>query len=209
MTLTPFAFNDLAQSLLECVCAGLRQMARTLDGHPGCPCRTHVTPGEVAWDACEGDDCSPADLIGSAPGQLTTSIVRTYPVVRDNGAVGLPRTDTTVRDLRNCGVPDTAVELNVTLLRCAPSVDETGCPPTAEELAAAAEVLHVDMLTVQTAIMCCLAGTGTGDEERKGRRFVLGETRVLGPQGGCVGSQTTVTVILPGCLPCSFVTEAG
>lgn len=78
-------------------------------------------------------------------------------------------------------------------------MDEGGCPPTCEEEAEAARVLHVDAVTVYNALLCCLPQTGTG---RRGRRFVLGPQRTVGPAGGCVGIEQRVTVALPGCGKC-------
>ncbi|MDV9168585.1 hypothetical protein R6V09_00300 [Streptomyces sp. W16] len=45
-----------------------------------------------------------------------------------------------------------------------------------------------------------LPATGGG---QKGRQFVLGQERIIGPQGGCVGLEQTVTVALPPCPPCT------
>ncbi|MBB6344358.1 hypothetical protein ACWGH8_34640 [Nonomuraea muscovyensis] len=86
----------------------------------------------------------------------------------------------------------------MTLLRCAPPVDERGCPPTCDELEAAARMVHVDAVTVYNAIQCCLPTTAGP----RGRRFVLGQQRILDPQGGCVGIEQRVIVALPGCAPC-------
>ncbi|MGP3957014.1 hypothetical protein ACTWPT_13515 [Nonomuraea sp. 3N208] len=98
-----------------------------------------------------------------------------------------------------CSLPSTtAAEIVVTLLRCAPTLDERGCPPTCEDLEASARVVHVDAATVYSALMCCLPHTAG----RRGRRFIMGRTRIVGPQGGCVGVETRVTVALPGCAPC-------
>ena len=88
----------------------------------------------------------------------------------------------------------------MTLLRCAPMSD-SDCPPPCEELEAAAQILHVDAAVVQRALVCCLPLTGG----RRGRRYVLGTGRAVGPQGGCVGWEQRVTVALPGCAPCDEV----
>ncbi|MFC4060255.1 hypothetical protein ACFOWE_18275 [Planomonospora corallina] len=99
---------------------------------------------------------------------------------------------------RGCAAaPLLAAELVVTLLRCAPTLDERGCPPSCEELEAAARVVHVDAVTIVNALLCCLPGTGA-----RGRRFVLGATRILDVEGGCGGVEQWVTVALAGCAPC-------
>ncbi|TDC23419.1 hypothetical protein E1265_12845 [Streptomyces sp. 8K308] len=191
MALTPFAVHDLAEAVLGCVCAALDQAAAEIDGQPGCPdCRACVVPGAPAWDGCD-DPCSDQ----RAGGQLTVNIARLYP-----SGINFPAENRDVQGARGCIPPPvTAVELVITLLRCAPMPDETGCPPRCTDLNAAARILHVDAVTVYNALLCCLPATGGG---RRGRRFVLGTQRTVGPEGGCVGIEQRVTVALPGCSKC-------
>ncbi len=63
--------------------------------------------------------------------------------------------------------------------------------------------LHADMLAVQSAVLCCYSATDT--TRRGGRRFVLGQSRTLGSQGGCTGLEQRVTVSLDDCVPCPLV----
>lgn len=196
MALTPLAVHEAAEDLLGCVCESLAALTVSVPGHPGCPCRMCVVPGQAAWDACD-DPCGAQ----GGGGQLTVNVVRAYPTPRDTSTTAPSplRVDGGLRDLRRCGVPDLAVELLITVARCAPMPTEEGCPPSCEELTESALTIHADMLAVQSAVLCCFSATGT---ERKGRRYVLGETRTVGPQGGCVATETRVTVVLEGCLPC-------
>lgn len=189
MALTPLAIHDAAEAVLGCVCEALDRATLEVDGYPGCPtCRVCVVPGQAAWDGCV-DDCT-----GDAGGQLSVNVARIYPSTQ------FPAEDRAVRDLRDCAPPPvTAVELVVTLLRCAPMQTEQGCPPSCEEQAEAARILHIDAAVVMNALLCCLPHTGGG---RRGRRFVLGGQRTVGPDGGCVGIEQRVTVALPGCAPC-------
>ncbi|WTW95388.1 hypothetical protein OG216_19290 [Streptomycetaceae bacterium NBC_01309] len=189
MALLPLAIHDITEAVLGCVCAALDQTATEVEGQPGCPsCRTCVVPGQVAADGCD-DPCSSV----AAGGQLSVSVARLYPSSQD----AFPGETRTVLGVRGCTPPPvTAVEMLVTLLRCAPSFTADGCPPTCDELAEAARVLHVDMVTVANALLCCLPGT---EPTRRGRRFVLGQQRTLGPEGGCVGLEQRFTVALPGC----------
>lgn len=193
MALTPLAVHDIAAAVLECVCAALNATAVEIPEQPGCPsCRTCVVPGTPSWDTCE-DPCT-----GEAGGQLSVSVERIFP----SSTTLFPEQDDEVRGLRGCTPPPTTgVDLVVTLLRCAPVPDERGCPPSCEELEAAARVVHVDAVTVHNALLCCLPHTAGP----RGRRFVLRESRVVGPQGGCVGVEQRVTVALPGCAPCPGV----
>ncbi|MDX2643482.1 hypothetical protein PV341_07815 [Streptomyces sp. PA03-1a] len=191
MALTPLALHDLAESVLACVCAALETTAAEIEGQPGCPdCGACVVPGSPAWDRCD-DPCSEA----TTGGQLSVNVARIYP------STTFPAEDREVRGLRGCTPPPTtAVELVVTLLRCAPTLHENGCPPSCDELADAARILHIDQVTVYNAMLCCLPGTEPG--RRRGRKFVLGASRTVGPEGGCVGFEQRVTVALPGCSPC-------
>ncbi|MGW2100357.1 hypothetical protein ACWCPX_22165 [Streptomyces olivaceoviridis] len=193
MALSPLAIDELAETVLACVCAALDEVATEVEGHPGCPdCRRCVVPGLPAWDGCE-DPCT-----GSTGGQLSVNVTRVFPSTIQS----FPSQDQTVRDARNCQPPPvTAVELVITVLRCAPGPTEDGCPPTCEELREAARILHVDSLTVYNALLCCLPHTAPAG--RRGRRFVLGQQRTVGPQGGCVGIEQTVAVALPPCPPCT------
>ncbi|MFH9439018.1 hypothetical protein [Streptomyces rochei] len=84
----------------------------------------------------------------------------------------------------------------ITLLRCAPTADDQGCPPTCEELETAARALAVDATTVWNALQCCFPGTS---QARRGQTFVMGQQRVVGPEGQCVGIEQRVTVALPSC----------
>ncbi|MEI5526812.1 hypothetical protein WB388_40150 [Streptomyces brasiliscabiei] len=192
MPLTPYSVHDMAEAVLGCVCAALDATAETVPGQPGCPCRTCVVPGAVAWDGCGPEDCAP----DGEPGQLTVSVARIYPAGQN-----FPAEDRTVQGVRGCMLPPlTAAELIVTLLRCAPVQDEDACPPTCEEQTEAARILHVDASTLYSALWCCLPGLGPNP--RRPPRFVIGAQRIVGPDGGCVGVEQRVTVALPGCGKC-------
>ncbi|MFC7791424.1 hypothetical protein [Streptomyces cinereoruber] len=192
MALSPFAVHELTEAVLGCVCAALDRTAELVPDQPGCPdCRACVVPGQSAWDTCD-DPCSKT----ATGGQLTVSVARMYP----STDVDFPAESRMVQGVRGCMPPTvTGLEVVVTLLRCAPMPTEDGCPPDCADMSAAARVLHVDMTTVYSALLCCLPGT---EQRRRGRRFVMGTQRVLGPEGGCVGLEQRAIVALPGCAPC-------
>jgi hypothetical protein len=195
MALSILAVDAAASSLLSCVCAGLSRLPTEVPGLDGCPCRSCVVPGTPAADNCgEGCERLPA---GEFPGQLTVNVVRIYSSDRQN----FPREVQTVRDLKDCPPPQTtAVELNITLYRCVPGSTNEGCPPTCEALSASAMQVHADLLAIQRAVLCCYAGTDT--TRPRGRRYVLGASRVVGPQGDCVGIEQRVVTALDDCLAC-------
>lgn len=187
MALTALAVHRIAELIRDCVCAALDQATEEIDGYPGCPCRSCVVAGVPAWEDCQ-DPCS-----GEAGGQLTVHLERMYPSSR------FPEEDRQVRGTPGCPqVATTAAEFVVTVLRCAPMGTADGCPPTCEELEETARTVHVDASVVYSALLCCLPHTAG----RRGRRFILGQSRTVGPEGGCVGVEQRVTVALPGCGRC-------
>lgn len=189
MALAPFALHEVAEAVLGCVCAQLDQMAAAVEDYPGCPCRACVVPGTPAWDSCE-DPCGG----GEVGGQLTVHTARTY---MTSDFPTAERDAARVLGDRSCVPPAwTAVELVVTLLRCAPGPDEGGCPPSCDDLAASARILHLDMAAVHNALLCCFPTTGT---RRRGPRYVIGQQRTVGPEGLCVGVEQRLTVALPSC----------
>lgn len=198
MTLDYLSVHAAAQDLLDCACEALGRLPEGTD-FAGCPCRVFVSPGVPAADGCDSS-CTPLPA-GQWPGQLTVHVVRTYITTQDR----FPRLDTTspdsVRDARGCQPPPvTAVDLLITLYRCVPGMNDQGCPPAPEVLSASAMQTHADLMALQQAVLCCYADTDT--TTRRGRRYTLGQSAVIGPQGDCVGVQTAVTVALPGCMPC-------
>ena len=195
MALSVLSVHQAANDLLTCVCQALSQLPTDVPGLAGCPCRSCVVPGLVAADGC--DETCGALPAGQFPGQLSVSVVRIYQSDRQS----FPRETATVRDMKDCPPPQTtALELLVTLYRCAPLPSDEGCPPTCESLSDTAMQLHADMLKVQQDVLCCYAATDT--TRRKGRRYVMGASRTLGPQGGCIGLEQRVTTALDDCIAC-------
>ncbi|MFB8402211.1 hypothetical protein [Streptomyces sp. NPDC055912] len=188
MALNLLAVHELAETVLGCVCQALETTAAADTDQPGCPCRACVVPGPPAWDCCD----EPCDTDGvGAGGQLTVHVARIF------ATSSFPVDDRVVQGGRNCQPPAaTGVELVVTLLRCAPTMDERGGPPSCEDMAAAARIVHVDTATIYNALLCGLPTTGT---RRRGPTFFLGAHKVLEQQGGCMGVEQRVTVALPGC----------
>lgn len=165
--------HQVAVALGECVRAALA-------GTPaGVPTRVCVpVAGEIAWDAC---DC----------GQLAVTTPRLYP------SRVFPAESVEDAEQDRCGTPYLGVPYTVSILRCAAGMDDDGNPPTCEQLAADALVWHQDAAAVRRGLGCCLQELEAQDRILG---WVLGPTTAVGPQGGCVGSETVVTVALPNCL---------
>ncbi|MET7981699.1 MULTISPECIES: hypothetical protein [unclassified Streptomyces] len=192
MALSPLAVQELAEGVLGCICEALDDTAAKVDGQPGCPCRSCVVPGQPAWDTCD-DPCGEAATTG---GQLTVNVARMYASSLDTFPSTEAR-DQAVRGKRGCKLPGlTAVELVITVLRCVPTPNDQGCPPSCEDLAAAARVINFDAVSVLNALDCCLPALGV---RRQGLLYVIGAQRQVGPEGGCAGTEQRVTVGLVNC----------
>lgn len=203
MPLNFLSVHQAATDLVDCICTAVDRIPVEVPGLAGCPCRVGVVPGAPAADGCDGGCNIPA---GTYPGQLTVNVVRTYSTTKDRFPLYAPSSPDSVRSLKPCQPDIMAVDLAITLWRCSPLPTDQGCPPTMPELGATAMQLHADIMAVQQGIACCYAATDT--VARHGRRYALGQTLTLGPQGGCVGLQTALTVALDDCLPCPPVTPA-
>lgn len=84
-----------------------------------------------------------------------------------------------------CAAP-LAYSLIVGALRCLPVGDEDGSLPVEGEVLDAALAVHLDAMAMRSAIVCCF--------DRVRADYVLGTYEALGPAGGCVGGQWSLTV---------------
>lgn len=140
----------------------------------GAPERRCVVPGGAA----SFEDC--------CAGQLTVHARRTF------ASSSFPNED---RAVQPCFAGLVAVEYVVTILRCAPT-GKGPKPPTCEQLDASARTTMADAAAVRRGVACCL------HENRQKVVAVLGAQPFVAPQGGCVGSELSVTVgLFDGC-PC-------
>jgi len=166
---TPLTLWEAKLAILACAADGV--------DHEGALAlaRVYVAPGEVAWDAC----C----------GQLTVSEVRRYP----STVFPVDEVDHT----QECGANYLTVALLVTLLRCAPTPQYEGVPPTTTELQACAQQLDKDMGDLLRAVQCCVAGYADAYQLTT---WEIGPQEVIGPQGGCIGTTLAVSLGFPnGC----------
>lgn len=164
--------NTIVTAVRDCVRTALAATTA------GAPARVCEVPGELAWDDCE------CGVLTVTIGPLSLSTAFPEPS----------------RDLdlaSSCAPPYLAVPLTITVLRCAAGPDTAGNPPTCTQLDAAALEWVTDVAATRRAIACCAA-----DLQQAGtiETWVLQETTPLGPQGGCVGSATRLTVGLVNCL---------
>jgi hypothetical protein len=165
--LTPSLLFDLAQEVLDCVCCALQE-----ESPCPCPCQTCVIVGPPSWDDC-------------CVGQLTVGVDRVF--VHDNfpSAAAGPVF---------CASP-LAGDFTVTLLRCAPTVNQDGTTPACAELSDSASKIYTEMYIAVRAVICCLAA------KKRSLKFIMRDSTIVGPEGGCVGFQIKFTAELPDPLP--------
>lgn len=137
-----------------------------------CPCRTYVSVGRPAWDDC-------------CEGQLVAWLDRIY--FHDN----FP---SQVTQAQICGT-FLAGEFKIQRMYCAPTVKDDGSPPTHLELTESSRRVYQDLYIAMTALVCCLA------QARRHRKYVIGLGTTVGPEGGCVGWEISVTIELHDPLP--------
>lgn len=137
-----------------------------------CPCRHCVIAGTPVWDDC-------------CEGQLTVNLERLF--FHDNFPT--PMTQAQI-----CGTQLAGTFL-IQLLRCAPVVKDDGSAPTCNELSESSRKIYQDLYISMNALSCCLSIA------KRERKFVIGEARLVGPEGGCVGFEIRVTVELHDPMP--------
>lgn len=121
-----------------------------------------VGSGEVAWDDCCG-------LLVVAP----EAIFR---------YVAFPEAATGAED---CILGDLGMNLNVTLVRCAPTVSDRGIAPSADAL----DNAHTSLLEDAAVVWTAMSGDLPAGMERAG----LAQSFV-GAQGGCIAVETRMVV---------------
>lgn len=132
---------------------------------------SYVVAGELAWDDCCG-------VLVAAP--LRTFRTQSFP--------------TPASDHTNCDTTLLAVEVVVILLRCAPSIDTLGRPPTPEEMDESFTATLGDAAVVYNAV--------TGELPKGWERANVEQTFV-GADGGCIAVDTRLTIGLPQSFWCA------
>ena len=138
------------------------------------PARHGVVPGAIAWDAC---DC----------GLLAVSVGQIYPTeVFPNPALA--------RVGNGCDAPWEAAEVIMQVVRCTPTVDDVGEPPTVEALDAAAREILQDAYEMMRAVSETLCQM---NEDREISDFLMRPLTPQGPSGACGGNELRAVVSLP------------
>lgn len=163
--------NQILAEILVCACDVLDNgLADSGAGSCGCPCRSFITAGTPVWDVeacCSG-------------GQLAVYVRDIYPFSN------FPSRST---DANICS-PSLAANVTVQLLRCWPTMTEDGSAPTGPQIQTASNDIYRDLYLLTWGLVCCLKIHG-----RK-RKFALTSSKIVGPQGGCVGAEVEFAVEL-------------
>jgi hypothetical protein len=127
---------------------------------------SYVAAGIVPWDDC----C----------GTLTVGLENVF----RTGVFPNPGPDPT-----GCFDGYIAVQLVVLVVRCLPTIDDSGDPPEAADMAAAYKALLVDAAVVWNAVL----GLADPDTEVDGPQQTF-----VGAEGGCIAAETRFTLSVDG-----------
>jgi hypothetical protein len=157
--------DDLLTALAGCLCA---QIAASDTPEP---CFCGVMPGiRIAVDyvgLCEDKD-----------GMAWTSLALAYP------AAGVGVVDQSVN---NCST-GIGIEIQIGVMRSAPTMDTEGNPPDEASQLATSQIQTADMISMIRAVQCC--------EEMQAYDHILSQYTSIGPEGYAVGGYFTVMVAL-------------
>lgn len=173
----PTAFHDVAEVVLGCVCDEMDSIAAEVDTYPGCPCWAYVSAGEAAFDHC-CQDCE------GQSGELTVYVSDAFP--SDNFPVASAADP--------CKAATWVAQVVVTASRCAPSSDESGNPPSPEDLTANAELTSIDLYAILQGLMCCLRADPVGHKPRRRVQISQAGSTTVPSSGGCVGTEVRAYV---------------
>lgn len=139
-----------------------------------------LVPGiDVAWDQCQ---C----------GQFAQTLIAEYltntPFDGGNALAG-----------NGCGLSYRVISVATSLVRCIPTMDGNGHPPTCAKLLAAGVQDVRDRAAVRLGILCHLEDLLAADTISY---YQIGPQTPLGEQGGCAGSVLVWSVALPNRCPC-------
>lgn len=136
--------------------------------------RAFTATGEVVWDDC-------------CKGQLWVRLVSMDPLILDQRRGAQEK----------CGPDGWMLTIGVGILRCAATVNDQGVVPSVSQLVAESKVTTAEAQALRAAITCVDLSDET--ENLALRRQLLTSWSPLGPEGGCVGGEWTMTVPVTDC----------
>lgn len=176
--------SALAAQLLACLCAEIQNQP-----NPPKHCCYRVGT-EVAHDAGPWVDQCCEGIAYVSLG--TTSPSSTFP---DNDIARQASTN-------GCGPPSWAQVFQVGIIRCVPTGDDTGNPPTCEEWNEAGTQNIIDAFTLRQ-VECCMRDWIKNNEGLfLGMGVIMGAQTQGNPLGGCVERSFTITIQFPNDCDC-------
>lgn len=163
MPLDPSRLYDLAADLLDSVVARMEDVYQDYTPAIVLPERQYVHAGEVAWD-CESVVVSGMSLTHAFPGEAGANLV--------------------------CS-PPRHVALDVWIIRCVPTLDDNGNPPSVQALDDAARITLTDMW-----VLSYILWAFRDDWKGTCQSLLLGPVEVVGPEGGYSAVKAQVFVLV-------------
>lgn len=169
------SFAPIVTGLGVCVIDALGQ---TPAGSPDRKCLL-VPTQTIPWDNC---DCG---------GQLALAIQSVY------GSSKFPIPADATRDWGPCGPSWQVAQIMISVVRCVPTMNDQGQPPSCDAELAAAITLENDRTAIRQALSCCLEDLRTA--ARIGG-WAMNPSTTVGELGGCAGVETGLLVSQRSCL---------
>lgn len=136
-----------------------------------------ITTGQIAWDDC----CA---------GQLAVSFTRTSPTEN------FPTEQVTMVGL-GCTPAYEIGEITVSMTRCVPTSPNGTTPPTTEALTKHAQQNLIDANQVRVGVSTALCQLKSDMVNGYGFDFFVRSQLMMGPEGGCDGSELYLYAQLP------------
>lgn len=155
------------EELQDCLCESLKASL----GGPVCRCIL-VAGQQAAWDNC-------------CQGQAWIRVESVFP------SQSFPSPDT---GAFRCGHEMMAATLELGVIRCAPSFDDDGNPPSIAAIEQSFRVVHSDRVRMLRAVTCCF--------DPQCQVVEIGAWQPLGESGGCVGGTMQLSISFNNCSCC-------
>ena len=169
------SFAPVVTGVGQCVVDALDQ---TPAGAPSRQCLLLPTQS-IPWDNCDCD------------GQIALAIQNVY------GSKRFPTPADATLDWSPCGPPWQVAQVMLSVVRCVPTMNDQGIPPSCPDELAAAVTLENDRTAIRHALACCL--TDLKDANTIGA-WALNPSVTVGELGGCAGVETTFLIGMRSCL---------
>lgn len=178
----------MTEPVLELGAAALNCLMTAVNMYPNPPITGAYRVGsEVAHDLGQFTDIC-------CEGLAYVAIGDTYP-----SSTSFPDQDIIRQANTACIPPGWAQDIRMGIIRCVPTGDEQGNPPTNAEWNAAYVQNVYDSAALRKAACCLRSWVINGVDFWLGMSAVINRQTQINPQGGCVERNVTLTVQFPNC----------